>query len=161
MCRINIDDIDSIPVLGPKPEQVPPGAIVWNAPRPLFGSIIDDDIGALTWEGDFLSGRFYAAVDTVNDDLAESWIFENKRLNGVIVEYLDPALMRPILQAWYRLNFNDRETVARIVARVEIMPEKQLRSTLNDKLYRKPYGMLRALMADAKTMQNGFERQLA
>lgn len=161
MSHINIDDIDSIPVFGPRPEQAPPGAIIWNAPRPLFGSIIDDNTGGLTWEGDFLSGCFYAAVDTVNDDLAESWVYENRRLGAVIVEYIDPALMRPLMMAWYETRFKDPKVIARFKRMVSLAPDPLLRSTLYEKLYHKPYGMLRALMDEANAMQNAFEQKLA
>lgn len=42
-------------VVGERPADVPPGWIICNAPRPIFGDKL--------WLGDFITGRFYAAFD--------------------------------------------------------------------------------------------------
>ncbi|MEM8519050.1 hypothetical protein [Janthinobacterium sp. CAN_S7] len=56
--------------------EVPAGAIVMNAPRPLLGS--------LTMEGDFVSGRFYAAI-LPDDPMATKFIEENRKLDARVL----------------------------------------------------------------------------
>ena len=59
---------------------VPAGWIVMNAPRPLLGSV--------TMQGDFVTGRFYAAIDP-DDSMAKSFICENVKLDARIVVVVD------------------------------------------------------------------------
>lgn len=42
-------------VVGDRPATIPVGWIVCNAPRPIFGHVL--------WMGEFVTGRFYAAID--------------------------------------------------------------------------------------------------
>ena len=53
-------------IIGDRPSHVPATADIFNAPRPLFGSL--DNEMPLTWKSDFIAGIFYAAV-TQEDDL--------------------------------------------------------------------------------------------
>jgi len=64
------------------------GVIIFNAPRPLYGE---------TWTGDFISGVFYAAVDTGNqtpslvDDcfLWQIQIDKNVRLDAAVLTWFN------------------------------------------------------------------------
>ena len=71
MAELNFDGIDHIIVLGERPEEAPDGWHVFNAPRPLHGSWRDENerAGAVTWNGDFITGRLYAAVNPAPADL--------------------------------------------------------------------------------------------
>ncbi len=72
----------------PRPENIPPGWIVFNAPRPILGSHHPQTDERLEWTGDFLSGRFWTA--TRPDDLTA--IMHNRDMDAVIVLFIqDPA----------------------------------------------------------------------
>jgi hypothetical protein len=62
--------VDALPV------DVPPGAIVMNAPRPLLGST--------TLEGEFVSGRFYAVI-LPEDSMAARFVEENRKLDARVL----------------------------------------------------------------------------
>jgi hypothetical protein len=66
-------------VLGERPSTIPAGWEVWNAPRPLFGS--------LCWEGEFRRGVHYAAIDPA-DEWATRWARRNEQLDGWRLEWL-------------------------------------------------------------------------
>ena len=61
-----------------RPENINSDWIIFNAPRPLVGN--------KTWQGDFLSGIFYAAVDP-SDAMAHDFISNNETNGAKIVEY--------------------------------------------------------------------------
>jgi len=147
MTHSNLQDNDSILVFGERPTEAPEGYQIWNAPRPLFGSPTEPGGPAATWEGDFLSGIFYAAVDVEGDDLAESWIQQNRKLDGVIVEYASTRIAHRLLEAIYRNRFADRpDILERILSMIQTMPEAQVQSEVQEKLYRKPHGELLTLL---------------
>ena len=52
---------------------------LWNAPRPLYGTE--------TYKGEFSHGVFYAVVKP-DDENAERWREENRRLNAWQVEFV-------------------------------------------------------------------------
>ena len=67
-------------VKGQRPAEVmehaiPADWLIFNAPRPLLASSIPDGIPSgigefyLAWQGDFIHGVFYAAVDPANTDI--------------------------------------------------------------------------------------------
>lgn len=58
------------------PAEIPGGWIVMNAPRPLLGHQM--------MNGDFVTGRFYAAIDP-NDSMAEKYIEENRKLDARVL----------------------------------------------------------------------------
>ena len=66
-----------------RPKAMPAEWRIFNAPRPIYGEE--------TWEGDFLSGIFYAAVRPGHE--REGWMVEeNRRLDAaelVFVPYAD------------------------------------------------------------------------
>lgn len=89
-------------LIGCRPSNVPAGAVIVNAPRPLYGSLVNGY--PLTWQGNFCSGIFYAAV-LADDPARDKWLDLNRR-NGAIVlthiterEALD--MVRPSLIAEY------------------------------------------------------------
>ncbi|MFH1984767.1 MAG: hypothetical protein ABIL58_23245 [Pseudomonadota bacterium] len=73
-----IDSFEAIVAIGERPD-LPPGNIVFNAPRPLAGH--------KDWQGDFRHGIYYAAVDP-NGERADWMVEQNRDLDGWIVIYL-------------------------------------------------------------------------
>jgi hypothetical protein len=73
--------------IGERPKDVPEGWSIWNAPRPLYGH--------KNWQGDFLHGRFYVAVEP-DGDFADRFIKENISLDAWQIEYIteDEAINR-------------------------------------------------------------------
>ena len=65
---------------------------IFNAARPLHGQI--------TWQGDFIHGVFYAAVDK---DFAQSKVIieRNVNLDGHILQFVTESEVREKLQAHY------------------------------------------------------------
>ena len=68
--------------VSPRPAHVPAAWPIFNAPRPLCGTV--------TWTGEFLTGIFYAAVDPA-DPAAAAFIAHNRRDAAVVVEYVAAA----------------------------------------------------------------------
>jgi len=89
-------------IIGSRPSHVPADAIIFNAPRPLFGSV--DCLGCPTWQGEFCTGIFYAAV-TADDTLRANWMEQNRRLAATILVYITEAeakdMVRPELFGRY------------------------------------------------------------
>jgi len=68
----------NIKTFNARPENINSGWIIFNAPRPLVGN--------KTWQGDFISGIFYAAVDP-SDAMAHDFISNNEMNGAKIIEY--------------------------------------------------------------------------
>jgi len=67
-------------VIGTRPEDVPAGWPIFNAPRPL--------VGTMAWNGDFIHGRFYVAVDLSDAIYAKTMIKRNIELDAWLIEYI-------------------------------------------------------------------------
>ena len=70
-------------VVGDRPEQAKEGWTIWNAPRLLFGTVI--------WEGPFVEGIFYAAVDPNDGIYTAQMNGANVRLAAAPLEYVSEA----------------------------------------------------------------------
>jgi hypothetical protein len=66
--------------LNPRPENIKPDWIVFNAPRPLIGNE--------EWQGEYRHGIFYVAVDPCVDEHSERIIKHNVDLDGWAVVYV-------------------------------------------------------------------------
>jgi hypothetical protein len=64
-----------------RPADIPADWPIYNAPRPLAGD--------RTWTGDFLTGRFYAAVDPAGP-YAEEYTRRNVQNDAARLEYITP-----------------------------------------------------------------------
>ncbi|MFC1975061.1 hypothetical protein ACFLXQ_01525 [Chloroflexota bacterium] len=66
-------------VVGEQPKEAPEGWIIQNAPRPLYGHE--------TWEGDFICGVFFAAInpDMENCDNLKTFNEEN---GAVVLQFV-------------------------------------------------------------------------
>ena len=77
-----IESLQGAPVRFPRfpgrPYNIPSDYLIFNAPRPLPGEI--------TWEGDFLSGRYYAAMPADDHRVVTAL-----KLDACIVEHLPDA----------------------------------------------------------------------
>lgn len=85
-------------IIGSRPSHVPADSIIFNAPRPLFGSV--DCLGCPTWKGEFCTGIFYAAV-TADDTLRNNWLEQNRRLAATILEYITEAEAKAMVNYLY------------------------------------------------------------
>lgn len=89
-----------------RPPQAPDGWEIYNAPRPLYGSDYAG-IGRVTWQGEFIDGVFYAAVNPGDPD-AEKWRKENESLAAVRLEFVDRQDVIDEMVEHYRKNFPNR-----------------------------------------------------
>jgi hypothetical protein len=76
-----------------RPADVPADAIIFNAPRPLYGTT--------TWQGDFCSGIFYAAVNA-DDPYRMEWIKENQKLDARVLAYVPESEARQKVAGYYK-----------------------------------------------------------
>lgn len=131
---VNVDDMKAVMTENVVID-VPAGWIVMNAPRPMAGQKTLEN-------GEFLTGRFYGAVDPA-DTYAASTIETNRKLDAAIVmQGIDRATQ--MAMAMVGNKYRD-EYLA--------MPEAERYTALSPKikkLYGKPYGELKALMEQAK-----------
>jgi hypothetical protein len=99
---INLEGFETRQILGDRPADIPENWIVFNAPRPLFGTLITAAGGpqaGCTWIGDFVTGRLYAAVDPEDED-AQRWIDENRSLAAVILVYVSQEELDQRVDEW-------------------------------------------------------------
>ena len=81
---------------------VPPGWIVMNAPRPLLGN--------MTMQGDFVTGRYYAAIDP-EDSMAAAYVRENSKLDARLLAVVsrDTQMEMAMHGSQYRARYMERE----------------------------------------------------
>ena len=117
----------------PRPEEAPEGWEVWNAPRPLLGSAKPYSLQGdnAQWQGDFLHGRFYVAVNPA-DDCADIWRKRNAALDGWVLEYItiSEARERVFQHCLTKYGASGRWPEARIREMVEKASDKDLTQTL-------------------------------
>ena len=82
------------------PVAIPADATIYNARRPLFGTLVDE-VG-LTWRSEVpgAGGRFFAAV-LADDPNAPSWHQKNHDLGAFVVEYVSVGQVRLATAARY------------------------------------------------------------
>lgn len=131
---VNVDDMKAVMTENVVID-VPAGWLVMNAPRPLVGQKTVEN-------GEFLTGRFYGAVDP-SDTYAASTIETNRKLDAAIVmQGIDRATQ--MAMAMVGNKYRDDYLA---------MPEAERYQALSPKikkLYGKPYGELKALLEQAK-----------
>ena len=94
------------------PDSIPEGAVIFNAPRPIYGDV--------TWRGDFTVGVFYALVLPRPDSERErhepqrAWmITENQSLDATVIRPLTEAQARAEIEAHYSSTQRGRDYLAR------------------------------------------------
>ena len=65
---------------------------------------MDGQIGPATWDGDFLHGTIYAAVDPA-DPAAAMWIGNNAMLDAQEIVYITEQQARAVGLAYYQTNY--------------------------------------------------------
>lgn len=86
---------------------IPPEWIIYNAPRPLYGSPGREYLGAtrLCWQGDFVAGVFYAAVDPQDLDAAlwrqRNYEQDARRLEWVTIGQMREAVLEYLVTSGY------------------------------------------------------------
>ena len=68
---------------------------IYNAPRPLYGTV--------TWQGDFVSGIFYAAIDP-EDGFGHDMEDQNLALDARVLEYLTEDEAVAMARTYYADN---------------------------------------------------------
>lgn len=84
-------------------EQEDMGRIIFNAPRPLWGTETND-----SWELPFIHGRHYAAVDP-NDDRYEAMVKQNNNLDGVVLVFVTQEYAKQIAIEETKKQYPNRE----------------------------------------------------
>lgn len=92
-------------VIGIRPVEAPEGWTIFNAPRPLFGSLHPVTEDAVTWTGDFATGRLYAAVSPT-DELRHKWLQQNKRLAAVVLHYISEDEAKQMARTYIAENID-------------------------------------------------------
>jgi len=81
-----------------RPQDVPAGWTIWNAPRPIYGH--------QEWQGEFVHGIFYVAVDP-DGDFADKFIERNISLDAWQIEYITEAEAVNRIKAKYPEYLNE------------------------------------------------------
>ena len=91
--------------IGTRPAHVPDGWTIYNAPRPLWGSLVPTSEGPRAKLGiaDFVSGVHYAAVDP-HDDHAAQWDKNNKDDDARVLIFITEAQAIDAALRWYRAS---------------------------------------------------------
>jgi hypothetical protein len=71
-------------IIADRPANIPPAALVFNAPRPLACTVTRD--GPFEWRGDFTAGVFYVAVLPDDPDRDRQVKF-NREMDAVLISY--------------------------------------------------------------------------
>lgn len=82
--------------IGPRPADIPQEWPIHNAPRPLYGQ--------KTWQGDFVHGIFYAAIDPA-DEYSAGFVRENERNDAYELVFMSKEQATNEALDYYRLNF--------------------------------------------------------
>jgi hypothetical protein len=110
----------------PRPKEAPENWEIYNAPRPLFGTREDNKV--YTWEGEFISGIFYAAINPDDPD-ANMWREENERLHAIRLEYVTRQSVINEMVEYYNQKYPNR--VEKIFAK-HPLKEKETQKMLID-----------------------------
>lgn len=87
-----------------RPQEAPEEWEIYNAPRPLFGTREGNKV--YTWEGEFISGIFYAAIDPKDPD-ADMWREENEKLHATRLEFVTRQLVIDEMVEYYNTRYPD------------------------------------------------------
>jgi hypothetical protein len=85
-------------IIGSRPTQAPEGWEVYNAPRPIYGTV--------SWTGDFRHGSFYVAIDP-KDERASFMIKENNLLRAYRLEYVSKEAVIKEVEAELKAEYPD------------------------------------------------------
>ena len=91
-------DFDLLEVVADRPDHAPDGWLIFNAPRPIYSSLVNRQ--PLIWQGKFVDGIFYAAVNP-DDSMAETWIEENRKNKATILIHVPLDYHRERALAWF------------------------------------------------------------
>lgn len=88
-----------------RPNQAPEGWRVFNAPRPLYGTVVFENgqYQAKAWTGPFVSGIFYAAVGPDDPD-ALSWLEANRNLDASELVFITEQQAFDVCLRWYQAS---------------------------------------------------------
>ena len=78
------------------PEDVAADALIFNAPRPLLGT--------KTWQGDWVAGVFFAAVNP-DDPFRAGWIKENLALDAALLTFVSDEQAQEMVRDYCRKEY--------------------------------------------------------
>lgn len=78
------------------PADVDANALIFNAPRPLLGT--------KTWQGDWVAGIFFAAVNP-DDPYRAGWIKENQALDAALLTFVSEDEGRRRVQEYLQAEY--------------------------------------------------------
>jgi hypothetical protein len=102
-------------IIGLRPEQVPEGWAIYNAPRPLYGD--------KTWQGDFVHGVYYVAI-APHTPATALFREENALSDAWELEYVLPEAAIAEQMTWYeehapglatQIDLNDTEIREKVI----------------------------------------------
>jgi hypothetical protein len=98
-------------VIGAPPTQAPVGWRIYNAARPLYGDV--------TWQGDFITGVHFAAIDPKGPD-ALAQVQRDQELDARHLVYLTPETWSRIVDAYTEQLGSEYGVDARDFDRVDV-----------------------------------------
>jgi hypothetical protein len=85
-------ELQKVKIVGEWPKNIPNNWTIWNAPRPLYGDT--------AWQGDFIHGIFYAAIDP-DSIFSESNTKDNISLDAWQLEFVTEEYAINKIKAYY------------------------------------------------------------
>lgn len=145
---LDVDSIKGVVTYSDPMDGVPHGAdwVIMNAPRPLMGTETMSD-------GEFLTGRFYAAIDPA-DSMARAYIDANVKLDASVVFIADQAT-----QNMMALNTINPEYLPAYMEMSEAERTPAL-SGFVQKLHGRTYGQLKELAAKGMPVADMWRRDV-
>ena len=91
--------------IGERPAQAPEGWRIFNAPRPICGTVVCENgqWQGKTWIGPFVSGIIYAAVKPTDPD-APAWIATNREMDACELVYVTEQQAFDAALRWYQAS---------------------------------------------------------
>lgn len=128
--QVLLEQFETIESSDQRPKEAPPGWLIFNAPRPLWGTITDDSRATVWINSTGPLGWHFSAVDP-NDFSAHTWIKKNLEDQAVLVEYTPLATISARVIHWhnpsdnYRVDITDlAQWIADHGAPVKVEPSK-------------------------------------
>ena len=109
--------------LQPRPEQAPEGWEVWNAPRPMMGTV--------HFTGEFFHGIWYGAIDPA-DSVGDRFRKANHRDDGWILEWISLGQATAQIRAIYAVRYPGMNLLDQIETQIRRSTPEQIGRTFWD-----------------------------
>ena len=105
-------ELQIVKIVGKRPNHIPENWTIWNAPRPLYGDT--------AWEGDFVHGIFYAAIDP-DSPFSESNIKDNISLDAWQLDFVTEEYAIEEVTAYYLKKYPDEVDLINRLSKEELL----------------------------------------